>query len=50
MSESQTFRLPEFDSVIVPELNIESAIHFITVAKFQMYWQGVKTIVFGVKR
>ena len=31
-------------------LNIESAIHFITVAKSKMYWQGVKIIFFGKKR
>ena len=30
-------------------LNIISTIHFITVAKSKMYWQGVKSIAFGVK-
>ena len=31
------------------QLNIVCAIHFITVAKSKMYWQGVKSIAFGVK-
>ena len=31
-------------------LNIKSAVHFITVTKSKMYWQGVKSIGFGVKR
>ena len=29
--------------------NIVSAIHFITVARSKMYWQGVCSIAFGVK-
>ena len=37
------------DKWFLKKLNSVSAIHIITVAKIQMYRQGVKSITFGVK-